>query len=74
MFARTSSRLTRYNKKTSYHKNEVANMSVSKSVLFLLWRSATANPYVAAFLRIQYKHVLHVYTQTIIFTIAVNDI
>jgi len=40
-------------------------MSVSKSVLFLIGRSATTNPHVAAFLRVQYKHVLHIYTQTI---------
>ena len=40
-------------------------MSKSKSVLSLIGRSATADPHVAAFLRVQYKHVLHVYTQTV---------
>jgi len=39
-------------------------MSVSKSVLFLVRRSATADPHVTAFLSIQDKHVLHIYTQT----------
>jgi len=42
------------------NSKEAANMSISKAILLLVGRSAATNPHVTAFLRVQYKHILHI--------------